>query len=105
MNLRCAQVADIYNLQQQRTNELQTACEEIDRLSNIVSELLEKTTHCEAEAADAKKIIILLEKEKAWLRAQLDKTFEESGEWSRRLLASETAQRPGNRARLSFRKN
>jgi chromosome segregation ATPase len=91
LNLRCTQIADLYNLQQQRANELQTACEEIDRLTRTVSTLLEKTTQHETEAADTKKIIILLEKEKAWLREQLNKALEESGKLSKRLLTVETA--------------
>ncbi len=75
LNLRCTQVADLYNVQQRQANELQIACEEIDRLSGTISTLLEKTAQQEADAEAATKQIALLESEKAALRAQLDKTL------------------------------
>jgi len=90
LNLRCTQIAELCNIQRQQADELQIACEEIDRLNSTISALLDTTTQYETEAADTKRIIIYLEKEKAWLRAQLDKALEESGQWSRRLLAIET---------------
>ncbi len=55
LNLRCTQVADLYNLQQRQANELQVACEEIDRLSGTIATLLDKTAQQEAEAEAAKK--------------------------------------------------
>ena len=55
LNLRCTQVADLYNLQQRQANELQVACEEIDRLSGTISTLLDKTAQQDAEAEAAKK--------------------------------------------------
>src|SRR5689334_8543708 len=54
LNLRCTQVADLYNLQQRQANELQVACEEIDRLSATIANLVEKTAQQEAEADAAK---------------------------------------------------
>jgi len=90
LHFRCTQIADLCNIQHRQAEELQTACEEIDRLSGTVSLLLETASQHEAEAADSKRIILLLEKEKAWLREQLDKALEESGKLTRRLLAIET---------------
>ncbi len=91
LNLRCTQVADLYNLQQRQANELQVACEEIDRLSGTISNLLEKTAQQDAEAEAAKKQIVLLENEKATLRARLEKALAESGDVAERLLSAETA--------------
>jgi chromosome segregation ATPase len=91
LNLRCTQVADLYNLQQRQANELQVACEEIDRLSDTISTLLDKTAQQEADAQAAAKQIALLESEKAILHAQLEKTLRDSCEVSRRLLSAETA--------------
>jgi chromosome segregation ATPase len=91
LNLRCTQVADLYNLQQRQADELQIACEEIDRLSGTISTLVERTALQEAEAEAAARQIALLESEKSALRAQLDKTLRDSCEVSRRLLSVETA--------------
>ena len=91
LNLRCTQVADLYNLQQRQANELQVACEEIDRLSGTITTLLDKTVRQEADAEAAAKQIALLESEKAALHAQLEKTLRDSCEVSRRLLSAETA--------------
>ncbi|HEY6023052.1 MAG TPA: hypothetical protein VIV34_02605, partial [Pseudolabrys sp.] len=91
LNLRCTQVADLYNLQQQQANELQTACEEIDRLSGTISQLLGTTEQHEGEVAAARQKLFRLENEKAALRAQLDRAFVESNAMSQRLLAVETA--------------
>ena len=91
LNLRCTQVADLYNVQQQQANELQTACEEIDRLSGTISTLLDTAAQYETEAVATKKKLILLENEKAALRAQLDKALEDSSKMTQRLLAVETA--------------
>jgi chromosome segregation ATPase len=91
LNLRCTQVADLYNVQQRQANDLQVACEEIDRLSGTISTLLHKTAQQECDAEAATKQIALLESEKADLRAQLDKTLRDSCEVSRRLLSIETA--------------
>jgi chromosome segregation ATPase len=91
LNLRCTQVADLYNLQQRQADELQVACEEIDRLSGTISTLLERTALQEAEAEAAAKQIALLDREKTALRDQLDKTLRDSCEVSRRLLTVETA--------------
>ena len=91
LNLRCTQVADLYNLQQRQANELQVACEEIDRLSGTISNLLEKAAQQDAEAEAAKKQVALLENEKASLRARLEKALAESRNVAERLLSAETA--------------
>jgi chromosome segregation ATPase len=90
LNLRCTQVADLYNIQQRQANELQTACEEIDRLSRTISMLVETAAQHESEAAAAKKKVAFLENERTDLRTQLHKALKESSELSRRLLAIET---------------
>src|ERR1044071_6312554 len=61
LNLRCTQVADLYNLQQRQANELQVACEEIDRLSGTIATLLDKTVQQDADAEAAKEKIALLD--------------------------------------------
>ena len=91
LNLRCTQVADLYNLQQRQGNELQVACEEIDRLGGTISTLLEKTAQQDAEAEATQKKIRLLENEKATLRAQLENALAESRDLSQKLLSVETA--------------
>jgi hypothetical protein len=91
INLRCMQVADLYNLQQRQANELQIACEEIDRLSGTIAQLLENRAQQEVESEAQKKQIAFLEQEKAALRARLEKTLAESGDVSERLLSIETA--------------
>jgi chromosome segregation ATPase len=91
LNLRCTQVADLYNLQQRQANDLQVACEEIDRLNSTISTLLDTTARQETEAAATKQQLIILENEKAALQAQLDRANQEANEVSRRLLAIETS--------------
>jgi chromosome segregation ATPase len=91
LNLRCTQVADLYNLQQRQANELQVACEEIDRLSGTIASLLDKTAQQDAEAEAVKKQIALLETEKAALRARLETALTDSNDLSQRLLSVETA--------------
>ncbi len=91
LNLRCTQVADLYNLQQRQANELQVACEEIDRLSGTIASLLEKTAQQDADAETAKKQIALLESEKTALRVRLETALADSGDLSQRLLSVETA--------------
>jgi hypothetical protein len=39
LNLRLLEIIELYNVQQQRANELQIACEEIDRETNVASAL------------------------------------------------------------------
>ncbi len=91
LNLRCTQVADLYNLQQRQANELQVACEEIDRLSGTIAKLLDKTAQQDAEAEAAKKQTALLEDEKTALRVRLEMALAESSDVSQRLLSIETA--------------
>jgi chromosome segregation ATPase len=91
LNLRCTQVADLYNLQQRQANDLQVACEEIDRLSGTISGLLEKTAQQESEGEATKKQVALLETEKTALRVQLELTLAEVRDISQKLLFVETA--------------
>src|SRR6478752_2083691 len=91
LNLRCTQVADLYNLQQRQANELQVACEEIDRLSGTIASLLDKTAQQDAEAEAVRKQNALLETEKTALRARLETALTDSNDLSQRLLSIETA--------------
>lgn len=91
LNLRCTQVADLYNLQQRQANELQVACEEIDRLSATIANLVEQTAQQDAEADAAKKQIAVLNDEKATLRSRLENALAEARDAAQRLLIVETA--------------
>jgi chromosome segregation ATPase len=91
LNLRCTQVADLYNLQQRQANELQLACEEIDRLSATIANLVEKTAQQEDEAEAARKQITVLNDEKATLRSRLETALAEARDAAHRLLVVETA--------------
>jgi chromosome segregation ATPase len=91
LNLRCTQVADLYNLQQRQANELQVACEEIDRLSGTIATLLEKNAQQDADAAEAAQQIALLESEKTALRVRLETALADASDLSQRLLSVETA--------------
>jgi chromosome segregation ATPase len=91
LNLRCTQVADLYNLQQRQANELQVACEEIDRLSGTIAKLLDTVAQQDADVEAAKKQIALLENEKTALRVRLERTLVDFSEVSQRLLSIETA--------------
>jgi DNA repair exonuclease SbcCD ATPase subunit len=91
LNLRCTQVADLYNLQQRQANELQLACEEIDRLSATIANLVEKTAQQDAEAEAARKQIAVLNDEKAALRSRLENALAEARDAAHRLLVVETA--------------
>ena len=91
LNLRCTQVADLFNVQQRQANELQTACEEINRLSKTVAMLAEAAEQREADLTSTVESFLLSENEKADLRVQLDKALAEVREVSQRLLTIETA--------------
>ena len=91
LHRRLTEVVELYNAQQQQANELQTACEEIDRLNRIISTLQETTEQYKTDAAAAQNKITLIENEKADLRERLDKALRESGRLADRLLAMQTA--------------
>ena len=89
--VRCRQVADLFNLQQQQASELEIACDEIDRLNNTIESLQDTATQQKTESAATKKTLVLAGEENIALREQLDKTLIESAGLSKRLLAAETA--------------
>jgi chromosome segregation ATPase len=91
LHQRLTEVVELYNVQQQQSNELQVACEEIDRLNQTILALQEKTTQYKTGIAAAQDRITFLENEKADLRAQLDKSLQESSRLTDRLLAMQTA--------------
>ena len=55
LNLRCTQVADLYNTQQQQANEILSACDEIDHLVKAVHAHQGTIAQRETEAAAAKQ--------------------------------------------------
>ncbi|HYC17296.1 MAG TPA: hypothetical protein VEC94_08820 [Pseudolabrys sp.] len=91
LHRRLTEVVELYNAQQQQANELQTACEEIDRLNQAIVTLQETTAQYKTGVAAAQNKIALIENEKADLRAQLDKALRESSQLADRLLAMQTA--------------
>lgn len=91
LHQRLTEVVQLYNVQQQHANELQTACDEIDRLNQIISALQEAAAQFKTDGAAAQDRIVLLESEKAALRAQLDRALHDSSELTQRLLAMEVA--------------
>ena len=91
LKLRLTEILELYNVQQRQANELQDAYENMDHLSQTVSALQEAVTQYKAGAAAAEDKVILLEGEKAALRAQLDGALEESKALAGRLLAAEAA--------------
>jgi chromosome segregation ATPase len=91
VNLRCTQVADLYNSQQARANEVLDACDEIDLLGKTIESLQGTIAQREMQAAAADKKVIELEKENSALRLDLDIARKEMAELSHRLLSVETA--------------
>ena len=91
VNLRCTQVADLYNSQQERANEVLDACDEIDLLGKTIDLLQGKLTQREMEAAAAEKKTVELENENATLRLDLDNARKDMAELSQRLHSVETA--------------
>jgi chromosome segregation ATPase len=89
LNLRLTEIVELYNVQQ--ANELQIACEKIDRLNQTISALQETMTQHKTDVATAQNKITLLENDKTVLRAQLDKALQESNTLAGRLLAMEAA--------------
>ena len=91
VNLRCTQVADLYNIQQERANDVIDACDEIDCLGKTIVALQGTIAQREAEADAAKKKVIELEKENITLRLDLGIARKEMAELLQRLLSVETA--------------
>lgn len=90
LSLRCTQVADLYNLQERLTAELQAAHGEIDRLNTAFNELQDTATHHVSKAAERKKAVTVLYQENAVLRGKLDKAHDETATLSRQMLSLET---------------
>ena len=91
LNQRCTQVADLCNIREQQAIELHDACDQIDRLSESIAGLQVTIVQHETETAAAKQKLILLDKERFILRAQLDKAKVECADLLQRSLRAETA--------------
>lgn len=90
LSLRCTQVADLYNLQERLSAELQVAHSEIDRLNAAFAELQDTATHHVAKAAERKKAVTVLYQENVVLNGKLDKAHDETATLSRKMLSLET---------------
>ena len=90
LSLRCTQVADLYNLQERLTAELQAAHSEIDRLNTAFTELQDAATHHVSKAAERKKAVTVLYQDNAVLRGKLDKAHDETATLSRQMRSLET---------------
>src|SRR5664280_1383910 len=88
---RCTQIADLCNIREQQAIELHDACDQIDCLSESIAGLQDTIVQHETEAATANQKLILLDKEKFALRAQLDKVKAECADLLQRSLRAETA--------------
>ena len=88
--LRCTQVADLYDLQERQSAELQIAYTEIERLNTAFAELQETATQHAAKSADRKKTNTALYQENAVLRTKLDKALDDAAEMSKQMLRVET---------------
>jgi DNA repair exonuclease SbcCD ATPase subunit len=74
LSARCIQIADLCNLQQQQTAELQTARDAVADLDKSVGLLHAALTHQEGETAAAQQALAQAQEETAALRAQLQAT-------------------------------
>ncbi len=88
--LRCTQVADLYDLQERQSAELQIAYTEIERLNAAFAELQETATQHATKSADRKKNNTALYQENAVLRTKLDKALDDAAELSKQMLRVET---------------
>ncbi|MDO8875382.1 MAG: hypothetical protein Q8M24_10950 [Pseudolabrys sp.] len=88
--LRCTQVADLYNLQERQSAELQVAYAEIERLTTAFNDLQETATQHALSAAERKKAVTALHQENAVLRSKLDKAMDDATELSQQMLTTET---------------
>lgn len=91
LNLRVIEIVELYNVQQQQANELQNACDEIDRLNRVIVTLHVATTQHKADVAAAQDKIVTSENEKEALRAERDAALQESKVLAGRLLGMEAA--------------
>jgi hypothetical protein len=72
LSLRCAQIADLYNMRQQQEVELLNSCDEIDRLGKVIEELQRKLVWCASDATVENQKLVLLASENSTLRLQLE---------------------------------
>jgi len=91
LNLRVTEIVELYNVQQQQANELQSAYEEIDRLNQLISALQRMMVQHKTDVAAAQDKIVHFENENAGLRAQLDDALRESRTLASRLLGMQAA--------------
>jgi hypothetical protein len=88
--MRCTQVADLYNLQERQTAELQMAYAEIERLNATFDELQVNAARHTATSAERKQAISLLYQENAVLRSKLETALDEATVMSSKMLTIET---------------
>ncbi len=88
--LRCTQVADLYDLQERQSAELQIAYTEIERLNAAFAELQETATQHATKSAERKKANTALYQENAVLRTKLDKALDDAADLSKQMLRVET---------------
>ena len=91
LTLRCTQVADLCNIKLQQATELLNACDEIEQLCAIITQLQDIASIHETESVAAKQNLIQAEKEAITLRALLDKARRENADLLQRLLSVQTA--------------
>lgn len=87
---RCSQVADLYNLQERQTAELQVAYAEIERVNSAFAALQETATQHALAAAERKKAVTALHQENAVLRSQLEKALDDHSALAKKMLTVET---------------
>lgn len=90
LSMRCTQVADLYNLQERQTAELQVAYAEIERLNAAFAELQSTATEHAMAAAERKKAATALHQENAILRSKLEKALSDTADLSNKMLTVET---------------
>ncbi|MDO9411147.1 MAG: hypothetical protein Q7T81_01045 [Pseudolabrys sp.] len=87
---RCSQVADLYNLQERQTAELQVAYAGIERGNAAFAALQETATQHALAAAERKKAVTALHQENALLRSQLKRALEDHADLANKMLTVET---------------
>jgi ribosome-binding protein aMBF1 (putative translation factor) len=87
--MRCTQVADLYNLQERQTTELQAAYAEIERANAAFEELQATATQHAMAAAERKKSITALYQENTVLRSKLERALDDTTVLSKQLLTVE----------------
>lgn len=90
LSMRCTQVADLYNLQERQTAELQVAYAEIERLNAAFSDLEQTATQHATAAAERKKSVTVLNQENTVLRSKLAKSQDDIADLANKMLTVET---------------